>query len=212
MAKNTSGLPTSPSIVQADPLFFDIVHSDYRLRVQTDGVTLVASPAVDFAPATTGNDHFDIERSRDGVAYTKIGEVKGFGTSSAAHDYAFTDAGAAPVGGGQVYYRLRQVDADGRSEFSPVRTLEFGVGAAGPVGFLLVPNPAQQRVSLQLSLVSAGTVCLTDLAGRVVLRQAIEAGALRPSLDLAALPTGIYVVQVEQNGQRFSQRLVHTGN
>ena len=158
------------------------------------------------------NDHFDIERSRDGVAYTKIGEVKGFGTSSAAHDYAFTDAGAAPVGGGQVYYRLRQVDADGRSEFSPVRTLEFGVGAAGPVGFLLFPNPAQQRVSLQLSLVSAGTVCLTDLAGRVVLRQAIEAGALRPSLDLAALPTGIYVVQVEQNGQRFSQRLVHTGN
>ena len=55
VALNTGGLPSSPNIVQANPLFFDITHSDYRLRVQTDGVTSTESPAVDFAP-TTGNE------------------------------------------------------------------------------------------------------------------------------------------------------------
>jgi PA14 domain/Secretion system C-terminal sorting domain len=158
------------------------------------------------------NDHFELERSRDGVIFQKFAEVKGAGSSTMAHAYSYTDANAAEMGGGHVYYRLRQVDLDGSSEYSPVRTVAFGVGAAGPVGFVLFPNPAQQRVGLQLSLATAGTIYLTDLAGRVVLRQAIEAGATQPSVDLSTLATGTYVVQVTQNGQRFTQKLVHTGN
>lgn len=155
------------------------------------------------------NDHFDLERSRDGVAFQKLVEVKGAGSSSSVHDYSYRDANAAEMGGGKVYYRLRQVDLDGSSEYSPVHTVAFGVGAAG---FVLFPNPAQQRVGLQLSLAAAGTISLTDLAGRVVMQQAIEADATQPSLDLSTLATGIYVVQVTQNGQHFTQKLVHTGN
>lgn len=158
------------------------------------------------------NDHFDLERSRDGVVFQKFAEVKGAGSSTVARDYSYSDANAAEMGGGKVYYRLRQVDLDGSSDYSPVRTVSFGVGAAGPVGFVLFPNPAQQRVGLQLSLASAGNISLTDLAGRVILQQTIEAGATQPSLDLSTLATGIYVVQVMQNGQRFTQKLVHTSN
>ncbi|GAB3870017.1 hypothetical protein GCM10028824_18030 [Hymenobacter segetis] len=158
------------------------------------------------------NDRFDLERSRDGVAFQKFAEVKGAGSSTSAHNYSYLDANAAEMGGGKVYYRLRQVDLDGSSEYSPVRTVAFGVGAAGPAGFVLFPNPAQERVSLQLSLATAGTINLTDLAGRVILRQTIEAGATQPSLDLSTLATGTYVVQVLQNGQRFTQKLVHSGN
>jgi hypothetical protein len=66
VAKNTGGLPASPDIVQGDPLFFDIANSDYRLSVLSMNGDVEASPAVDFAPATTGNDHTDIDgRPRD---------------------------------------------------------------------------------------------------------------------------------------------------
>lgn len=66
VAEDAGGLPSSPNIVQANPLFFDIANSDYRLRVQTDGVTSSESPAVDFAPATSGDDHTDLDgRPRD---------------------------------------------------------------------------------------------------------------------------------------------------
>ena len=55
----------------------------------------------------------------------------------------------------------------------------------------------------------AGQVRVLDLAGRLVLAQVLAADANVPALDLSSLPAGLYVVQVEQNGQRFTQRLVH---
>ncbi|WP_226163339.1 T9SS type A sorting domain-containing protein [Hymenobacter terricola] len=161
------------------------------------------------------NDHFDVERSRDGSVFKKIGEVSGFGTSTTAHDYTFADAAAATAGGGLVYYRLRQVDTNGASQYSPVRTLNFKAGPAGEAGFHLYPNPAQHEVTLELvGLGDAApkTFTITDLAGRVVLRKIVERGAENPTFDLGVLPEGVYQVQVEQQGQRFTQRLVHTTN
>ena len=155
------------------------------------------------------NDHFEVERSRDGLSYVRIGTVAGAGTSTAAHDYAFADGEAAQPGGSTVYYRLRQVDTDGTATYSPTRTVGFGAAIANSVGFSLAPNPAGQRVRLYLQTVAAGQVRVLDLAGRVVLAQALAADANVPALDLSSLPAGLYVVQVEQNGQRFTQRLVH---
>ena len=162
------------------------------------------------------NDHFDVERSRDGRVFEKIGEVSGHGTTSAAHEYSFSDAHTAKVGVEAVYYRLRQVDVDGSSDFSPVRALYFAAGQDGTLSFRLYPNPAQQRVVVELtgaSKVDAGsTITLTDLAGRTVLKRAGVPGTSSTTLELRELPTGVYLVQVEQNGRRYTQRLVHTGN
>ena len=156
------------------------------------------------------NDYFEVERSREGITFTPIGRVLGAGSSTVAREYSFVDTDAAPAGGGTEYYRLRQVDADGKSDYSPVRMLSWGVVAAAEIGLQVYPNPAGQRVRLALPLRAAGTVRLTDLAGRVLLTQALAADAAEQELDLTALPTGLYVVQVEQQGQRFTQRLVHS--
>ena len=158
------------------------------------------------------NDHFEVERSRDGVSYVRIGNVAGAGTSTAAHDYYLVDDEAAQFGGSTVYYRLRQVDIDGTATFSPIRTVVFGAGAAGGAGFSLAPNPASQRVSLYLQTSALGQVRIFDLAGRMVLTQTLTANTNVPTLDLSSLPAGLYVVQLEQNGQRFTQRLVHEVN
>ena len=158
------------------------------------------------------NDHFEVERSRDGVSYTRIGIVAGAETSTAAHEYAFVDSEAAALGGGTGYYRLRQLDTDGRATFSPTRTVVFGIGAGGEAGFSLAPNPADQRVSVYLQTPVAGQVRVLDLAGRVVMTQVLTSETSAPALDLSSLPTGLYVVQLEQNGQRFTQRLLHTAN
>ena len=86
--------------------------------------------------------------------------------------------------------------------------------ANGRAGFGLYPNPARQRVTLALAALpraaAPGTVTLTDLAGRVLRRQSIAPGIQELVLDLSALPIGVYVVQVEQAGQRYAQRLAHT--
>ena len=159
------------------------------------------------------NDRFEVERSYDGTKFDKIAEVRGAGTSATPRDYAFADAEAG-ARGGQVYYRLRQVDVDGGSQYSPVRVLAFKAAAGSLAGFHLYPNPAQQRVTLELVGLNAApsTVTLIDLAGRIVRQQVVAADANVPVLDLSALPTGVYQVRVEQQGQRYTQRLVHTAD
>ncbi|MEI9943244.1 MAG: M12 family metallo-peptidase [Chitinophagaceae bacterium] len=55
----------------------------------------------------TDNNHFDIETSKDGNNYYKIGTVAGKGNSSSVQDYTFTDRLPAK---GKNYYRLKQVE------------------------------------------------------------------------------------------------------
>jgi len=159
------------------------------------------------------NDHFDIERSFDGATFAKIAAVAGHGTTTAASSYALTDAGVAALANGPVYYRLRQVDRDGTSSFSPVRSVRFSTEvAAAPLALSLFPNPAQATTQLDLrQLPASGTyqVLLLDATGRTV-RTATLAGGLPQPLDVQQLATGTYHVRVSgqlADGTSFQQTL-----
>jgi hypothetical protein len=66
------------------------------------------------------NSGFDIERSEQNIKnFKKIGQVKGMGWSDTVIEYAFEDKNL-PISGGMVYYRLKQVDFDGKFEYSRV--------------------------------------------------------------------------------------------
>jgi uncharacterized repeat protein (TIGR01451 family) len=159
------------------------------------------------------NDHFDIERSFDGSTFAKIGQVAGHGTTSAASAYAFSDANVAAQASGPVYYRLRQVDLDGSSNFSPVRSVRFTAeAAAAPIALSLFPNPAQASTQLDLrQLPAAGTyqVVLLDATGRTVLSRTLAGGLPQP-LDVQQLASGTYHVRVTgqlADGAAFKQTL-----
>jgi uncharacterized repeat protein (TIGR01451 family) len=157
------------------------------------------------------NDHFDVERSLDGTGWAKIGQVAGHGTTSQASSYTFTDAAVAAKATGPVYYRLHQVDLDGASTFSPVRSVSFSQSAT-PIALSLYPNPAQASTKLDLSqLPATGTyqVQLLDATGRTV-RTATLAGGLPQPLDVQDLASGTYHVLVTgqlANGSAFKQTL-----
>jgi hypothetical protein len=158
------------------------------------------------------NDHFDVERSFDGTAFTKVGQLAGHGTTSAASTYAFTDAGVASKASGPVYYRLRQVDLDGTSAFSPVRSVRFTSQAAAPVALGLYPNPAQASTQLDLSQLPATgafQVLVLDASGRTVLSRTLAGGLPQP-LDVQNLASGTYHVRVTgqlTDGSAFQQTL-----
>ncbi len=58
-----------------------------------------------------------IERSADGSTFDSIGTVPGFGTTTYAHEYQYEDNTFLS---GIYYYRLKQIDFDGMSEYSPI--------------------------------------------------------------------------------------------
>jgi len=65
------------------------------------------------------NNYFEVQRSINGInAFEKVGTVKAVGFSDEEVHYTFIDK-LPPLAGGNLYYRIKQVDDDGKSTFSP---------------------------------------------------------------------------------------------
>jgi hypothetical protein len=158
------------------------------------------SALLDWATASEKNNaYFAVERSRTGqpADFVAIGQLAGQGTTAAAHTYRFADPNAAATAP-TVYYRLHQVDADGRSTYSLVRAVSFGEGAR-PANLALFPNPvAGASTQLDLSQLPASAtyqVRLLDATGRTSRQWALPGGQAQP-LDLAPLTPGHYLLLV----------------
>lgn len=73
------------------------------------------------------------------------------------------------------------------------------------------PNPTDGLITIELEQSSAdnATLILTDLAGKILRNEVISTGVTRYEMSLENLPSGVYMLFVEQNGARFApQKLV----
>lgn len=144
---------------------------------------------------------FTVERSRDAMGFNAIGTLAAAGVSTRMREYSLIDQQPFP---GMNYYRLRQTDLDGSEAFSKVISVHFA--QAGPDA--VFPVPTQDYLQVTWTLLQDGQVwlSLTDLAGRVLLRQQENAmaGINRFALNLAELPSGIYQLELrDAQGQRM---------
>ncbi|GGF11347.1 T9SS type A sorting domain-containing protein [Hymenobacter cavernae] len=141
------------------------------------------------------NDYFDLERSLNGQTFNVIGTVAGTGTSSATHSYSLQDRHPAAV---TAYYRLRQVDRDGTSVYSPVVAVN---GSAAAVSITAVPNPSNGPIVVTLSATEASTVrgTVTNMLGTEVLSFAkpVSAGLQYLTLDLSSQSAGVYLLRIQ---------------
>lgn len=137
------------------------------------------------------NDYFSIERSRDGREFSEIGQVKGAGTSYEPQAYAFTDE--RPLHG-QNYYRLRQVDFDGKFSYSPVVIATFGKASQ----MTLSPLPASENLRIQLTEPSKedGRWQVFELGGRLMLSGEMLAETTEHNLNISELPEGAYALRL----------------
>jgi hypothetical protein len=160
------------------------------------------------------NKHFVVERALgDETAFQPIGQVAGAGTSTRSHAYRFLDAAAGRQARPALYYRLRQVDEDGREQLSPVVVVNWESPASAAMQ--LYPNPATgtQRVQVQLETMPTRGAMLAVYGslGRQLWR--VPATDQTVLLDAARLGRGLYhVVLLDAAGRRMgSQRLVIVG-
>jgi hypothetical protein len=143
--------------------------------------------------------HFEIERSRDGEAFVKIGEVTAGGDLPQGAQYRRVDP--SPYLGGN-FYRIRQVDFDGRFAWSNTVLVTFGEG----LGVELFPNPARDQVQVRYTGASAVTLAVQNSLGQLVMRREVSGNLV---LETGGLARGMYLVTVQgTNGQRWTQKLV----
>lgn len=137
---------------------------------------------------------FWVERSSDGVSFTRRRYLASQGNAASWHSYQVRDV-APPA---RAYYRLRQVDVDGTESFSPVVSV-------APLRLVVTayPNPATEFTTV---LGAAGsTARLYDAAGRLRREQLLDAEG---RLDLRGLPSGTYLLAVGDGGSVHRTRLV----
>ena len=142
----------------------------------------------------TNNSHFIIERSNDGVFWKRIGQVAGAGNSSMAINYKYIDK----FTGDNYYYRLIQVDFDGKSvTYEPIAANCQNSNAAQ---ISVYPNPFNDILTIHISGEEQPfTVSMLDATGKLVMEnQMVTTGTF--DLNTSAFAPGIYALKIVSNG------------
>jgi hypothetical protein len=157
-----------------------------------------------FTASESNSAAFVVESQDDPAAssWQPLVSVAAAGTSTTSHHYQAHDA--RPLAGTR-YYRLRQLDHDGREVFSPVVSV-----SAAATELAAYPNPATGTVHLSGPLApgALARVRLLDATGRSVASTTGPAGQAAFNLPLAGVPAGLYVLEWEGGAGRAHTRLV----
>jgi hypothetical protein len=143
------------------------------------------------------NKGFELERSADGVNYkmiTFVASKANGGNSTSALGYNFDDV--KPMVGAN-YYRLKQIDNDGKYAYSNVVVLNRKVSE---ITFTKVyPNPATTELNVMITSPRAEklTLVVTDLTGKVVMQTAtnVVTGDNLQQLRVDKLAGGTYMIK-----------------
>ena len=160
-------------------------------------------------------DRFDIERSFDGVEFKKIGQVKANGNAQRKIDYEFNDNKIRnnTLYKKDVYYRLRTVDLNSRTETSKVLVIRM-INTVSTNSIAVTPNPVRNDINVQVQLRENSYVVMkiTNSAGTEILRKSLHASAGMNSFLLEntnRLRAGVYMLEVIVNSsERMITRLI----
>lgn len=169
---------------------------DFSARLMKDEAQITWTTATE-----TDNAHFAVERSADGRLFTEIGRVTGMGTVLEPRAYTFTDKQPLP---GHNYYRLRQVDFNGRFSLSPVRSLWYGANETARI----FPMPVVDVLQIQwpdFGHAGTGSWEIFDTAGRFLMRGTADDHYSKTEIPLQTLPSGAYLIRLATERQAWSQ-------
>jgi hypothetical protein len=143
------------------------------------------------------DDHFEVEYSQDGGKFHQIGSVRAINGDKNSYHYTHSTPSLDKVN----YYRIKQVDKDGRFTHSEIRTVKF----SSENTITVLPNPATNvvRVYAQQSKI---TVSLFDAGGRKLTSKMITNG--NAEFNVSRLPRGTYLVVAERDGVRVESKKI----
>ena len=148
------------------------------------------------------NQHFILERSKDGQSFTAFQTVKAAGNGITSYTYTAIDQ--QPYAGTS-FYRIQQVDKDGSIHYSPTAhvkegTMEkeaFTISSVSSDGYFIVRSETNRPIETI-------TISITNPAGTYLHQQQwkVAIGTQFMPVDLRGKPGGLYLVQLyDQQGQ-----------
>jgi Secretion system C-terminal sorting domain len=179
---------SAASAAQAQPLPVSL--TEFKAKAVGSKAILTWSTA-----SENNNTGFDIEKSLDGQSFQKIDFVKGNGNSNVLLSYISTDDNFTQT----AFYRLKQVDFDGKSAYSRIVQVEKTKNSSVKI----YPNPVVNNANLTIELTSEAKelvdVTVVDISGRIIFQNKYDATSSMIQISTQDLTRGLYFVKV-QNG------------
>lgn len=160
------------------------------------------------------NAKFIVERSTDMVNFIEIGLVKAVGNSNVKNTYTFNDV--KPEAYTTNYYRIKQVDFDGKFAYSNIASITTDVKGNGvnnadeaTVSAKVFPVPTKDVLNIEQLEGTVLTYTVVDVFGSEVLNGTTEITENGSSIQVATLANGIYfLVAKTDNGQLTKTRFI----
>ncbi len=152
------------------------------------------------------NAGFELQRRSElETTFSKIAWIDGAGNSQLTNNYQFFDETALPSTA--YYYRLKQVDFDGRENFSDV---VFAIIYAEEQTIHIFPNPASQAISLKWGQPPATDINVDffDLTGKLFSSKKYTAGYMYYTVDISDLPANIYLLKITTGRAVFFEKVI----
>jgi hypothetical protein len=171
--------------------------STFNARVNNCGVNLEWT-----AESETNFKNYEIQFSTDGTSFKTIATLPAAENSGAPQRYSYTDASPAQ---GNVFYRLKMSDIDGKFDYSRVVTTKLDC-VKSP--FSVYPNPVTDILTINNSgsQNEDATVKMFDNNGRLIYSHKLLGGT--NTINTHHLPNGIYLLQLNNGSEVQSIKII----
>jgi Secretion system C-terminal sorting domain len=134
-------------------------------------------------------DHYEIEKSSNGINFSRTGDVKAIGSSS----YSFTDKASSSSD----YYRVKAVDIDGKAKLSPVVAIKNGKD--GRISLRAFPSPAITELTIQHDAITNANISITAADGRLLKNITPVKGNIQTTINVSSLQPGLYIIKFQDS-------------
>jgi len=154
--------------------------------------------------------HFVVEKGFDGSDFNAAGIVFANGNTNSKMNYSFSD-NVNTNQDGLIYYRLRSVDVDGKSQYSGTRIIRLGKTSINTLTVSAYPNPVTSELRVMIPNEWQNKKVVYELYnnnGQVAKRIEAVSGSQTETIRVDGLASGLYVVRVSCNGDIAQQNIV----
>jgi type IX secretion system substrate protein len=152
------------------------------------------------------NDKFIIERSPDGKYFNTIGKMDGKGNTNSNANYGFIDPKPHT---GNNFYRLKQVDLDGKYEYSNVINIPFNQDLKQ---LYISPNPFNQEIDIRFFVQRDDIleIIIHNSIGHVMYSRKLnlQQGNQALNINTSKWEKGIYIASLRYGNQSVTKKII----
>jgi len=200
-------LSSSTSTVYVDNIYFwknttaPVSLIDFSAMKSNDNVLLQWKTTSEL-----DNKGFAVERTSDGITWSELAFLSGHNNSNVINTYSFTDN--APLKGNN-YYRLKQLDNNGKSTYSAIKLVKFG---SKQLAISYYPNPVKNNLSVLIDFekTNNATLSLVNTEGKIVKNISLEnytSGSV-VSISVQNLARGIYYLVLNDLTNKQTEKVI----